>query len=182
MSRIGRKEIILQKGVSVEFGSDNHVVVTGPLGKLERTFEPEISFKQEGEAIHVIRENDVERSKALHGLSRTLLNNMVEGVEKGFKKSLIINGVGYKANKSGNKLVLNIGFSHPVEIFDENGVTTSVKDNTEIIVSGIDKEAVGQFTAKIRDIKRVEPYHAYGIRYIDEVVIRKEGSKTAGKK
>ena len=182
MSRIGRLPIVVPANVTVSIGQDNKVVVKGPLGQLERKFLRNVSFKQEGNEIIVSRINDEKESKALHGLSRSLLANMVAGVDKGFERSLIINGVGFKANKQGNKLVLNIGFSHPVEVLDANGITTSCKTPTEVVVKGIDKEQVGAFAASIRDLRKVEPYHAYGIRYSDEVVVKKEGKKTAGKK
>lgn len=182
MSRIGRHPIAIPANTQVEFKDNNVVLVSGPLGQLERKFNKEISFERDGENIIVKRCDDSKVARSLHGLSRTLLNNMVEGVTKGFTKKLIVNGVGFKAQKQGNKLVLDLGYAKPKEVLDEDGVTTSCPTITEVVVSGIDKEKVGQFAAKIRDIKRVEPYHLYGIRYADEVVIKKEGSKTAGKK
>lgn len=182
MSRIGRHPIAIPANTQVEIKDNNVVMVSGPLGQLERKFNKEISFEKDGNNVIVKRCDDSKQARALHGLSRTLLNNMVEGVTKGFTKKLIVNGVGFKAQKQGNKLVLDLGFSKPKEVLDADGVTTSCPTITEIEVKGIDKEKVGQFAAKIRDIKRVEPYHLYGIRYADEVVIKKEGSKTAGKK
>jgi len=182
MSRIGRKSIIVPASTQVTI-QDNVITVKGAKGELKREFVTDyVNIKQNGNEIVVDRINDSKEAKAFHGLTRTLLANMIEGVSNGFTKVIVINGVGYKASKQGNKLVLNIGFSHPVEILDENGVTTKVLSATEVEVSGYDKEAVGQFAAKIRDIKRCEPYHGYGIRYSDEVIRRKEGSKAAGKK
>ncbi len=182
MSRIGRHPIAIPANTQVEFMDNNVVKVTGPLGQLERKFNKEVSFEKDGDNIIVKRCDDSKEARSMHGLSRTLLNNMIEGVTKGFTKKLIVNGVGFKATKQGNKLVLDLGFSKPKEVLDEDGVTTNCPSATEVEVKGIDKEKVGQFAAKIRDIKRVEPYHLYGIRYADEVVIKKEGSKTAGKK
>ncbi len=182
MSRIGRHPIAIPANTQVEIKDNNVVMVSGPLGQLERKFNKEVSFEKDGDKIIVKRCDDSKQARAMHGLSRTLLNNMVEGVTKGFTKKLIVNGVGFKAQKQGNKLVLDLGFSKPKEVLDADGVTTSCPTITEVEVKGIDKEKVGQFAAKIRDIKRVEPYHLYGIRYADEVVIKKEGSKTAGKK
>ncbi len=182
MSRIGRHPITIPANTQVEFKDGNVVLVKGQLGQLERKFNKEISFEKDGDTIKVIRCDDSKEARALHGLSRTLLSNMIEGVTHGFTKKLIVNGVGFKAQKQGNKLVLELGFSKPKEVLDADGVTTSCPSITEVEVKGIDKEKVGQFAAKIRDIKRVEPYHLYGIRYADEVVIKKEGSKTAGKK
>ncbi len=180
MSRIGRMPIIVPEGVKVEI-TPNKVTVTGKNGTLSQEIDKLITFKQEGNVIHVTRGNELPATKAKHGLYRVLVKNMVDGVSVGFSKSLIINGVGYKAIKTGNKVVLNIGFSKPVEIEETDGITLSCPTITEVVVSGASKEAVGQFAAKIRDIKPVEPYHAYGIKYKDEVVIRKVG-KTSGKK
>lgn len=180
MSRIGRMPIIVPEGVNVEITATK-VTVTGKNGKLSQEIDKLITFKQEGNVINVTRANELPNTKAKHGLYRVLVKNMVEGVSQGFSKSLIINGVGYKANKIGNKVVLNIGFSHPIEVEEVEGITLTCPTITEIVVSGPSKEAVGQMAAKIRDLKPVEPYHAYGIRYKDEVVIRKVG-KTSGKK
>ncbi len=182
MSRIGRHPIAIPANTQVEFKDNNVVTVTGPLGQLERKFNKEVSFEKDGDNIIVKRCDDSKTARSMHGLSRTLLNNMIEGVTKGYTKKLIVNGVGFKATKQGDKLILDLGFSKPKEVLDADGVTTSCPSITEVEVKGIDKEKVGQFAAKIRDIKRVEPYHLYGIRYADEVVIKKEGSKTAGKK
>lgn len=180
MSRIGRLPIDLPEGVNVAI-DNNNVTVTGKLGTLSQVVDRNISVKLENNQIIVSRNSEASDIKAKHGLYRQLISNMVTGVSKGFKKVLVINGVGYKANQSGDKVILNIGFSHPVELVPTPGITLKTLSVTEIEVSGIDKEQVGQYAAKIRDIKRVEPYHAYGIKYSDEVVIRKEG-KTSGKK
>lgn len=183
MSRIGKKSIVIPTGTQIEIKAGNLVTVKGAKGELTRKFDDKfITFEQNGNEIVVNRANDTPEARSLHGLSRTLLNNMVEGVTNGFKKNIVINGVGYKASKSGDKLILDIGFSHNVEIADTDAVKTKVISATEVEISGCDKEAVGQFAANIRDIKRCEPYHGYGIRYSDEVIRRKEGSKTAGKK
>ncbi len=182
MSRIGRHPIAIPANTQVEIKDNNVVLVSGPLGKLERKFNKEVSFEKDGDHIIVKRCDDSNNARAMHGLSRTLLSNMIEGVTKGFTKKLTVSGVGFKAQKQGNKLVLDLGFSKPKEVLDEDGITTSCPSITEIEVKGIDKEKVGQFAAKIREIRKVEPYHLYGIRYVDEVVVKKEGSKTAGKK
>ena len=179
MSRIGRKEIILPQGVTVEVNK-NLVVVNGPKGKLEQEIDNQIVVKVEDGKVSLTRLNETNDARAKHGLYRALINNMVVGVSQGFSKKLVINGVGYKASKQGTKLVLNIGLSHNIEIEEENGIKIECPTATEIVISGIDKQVVGQCAAKIRDLKPVEPYHAYGIRYSDEVVIRKVG-KTAGK-
>lgn len=179
MSRIGRKEILLPQGVTVEV-KDNLVVVNGPKGTLQQEIDNNIVVKVEDNKVNLTRLNETNDTKAKHGLYRALINNMVIGVAEGYSKKLIINGVGYKANKQGNKLTLNVGLSHNIEVFEEDGIKIECPTATEIVISGIDKQAVGQFAAKIRDLRPVEPYHAYGIRYADEVVIRKVG-KTAGK-
>lgn len=180
MSRIGLKPIILPDGVNTVI-SGNKVTVSGKLGTLERTVSNDVSVKIENNIITLSRKGNAKETRAKHGLYRALINNMVIGVSEGFKKSLIVNGVGYKINKQGNKLVLALGLSHPVEFAEAEGITLTVVSPTEISVSGIDKEKVGAEAAKIKELKPVEPYHLYGIRYSDEVVIKKEG-KTAGKK
>ena len=178
MSRIGRMPIAVPAGVTVEIAENNQVTVKGPKGTLSRVLPAEMEIKQEGEEITVSRPNDLKKMRSLHGLTRTLINNMVIGVTRGYTKTLEINGVGFRAAKSGNKLTLNLGFSHPVEMVDPEGIETAV-DGNKITVSGIDKEKVGQFAAEIRDKKRPEPYKGKGIKYADEVILRKAGK--AGK-
>lgn len=172
MSRIGKKPIVLPQGVTVNVDK-NLVTVTGPKGTLSREINPKIEVKIENNEINVINNNKEPQYNAYHGLYRQLIANMVEGVSKGYEKSLNVNGVGFKINQQGQDLVLNIGFSHPVILKAIPGIELSC-DKTVITVKGIDKELVGQFAAKVRNIKPVEPYHAYGISYTDEVVVRKE--------
>ena len=174
MSRIGRMPIAIPAGVTVSIAENNHVTVKGPKGTLERTLPVEMEIKVEGEEVTVTRPNDLKKMKSLHGLTRTLINNMVIGVTDGYEKVLEVNGVGYRAQKSGKKLTLNLGFSHPVEMEDPEGIESSV-DGNKIIVKGIDKEKVGQYAAEIRDKRRPEPYKGKGIKYIDEVIRRKVG-------
>ncbi len=178
MSRIGRMPIAIPAGVTVEIAENNQVTVKGPKGTLSRVLPAEMEIKQEGEEITVSRPNDLKKMRSLHGLTRTLINNMVIGVTQGYTKTLEINGVGFRAAKCGNKLTLSLGFSHPVEMIDPEGIETAV-DGNKITVSGIDKEKVGQFAAEIRDKKRPEPYKGKGIKYADEVILRKAGK--AGK-
>ena len=180
MSRIGRLPVVIPAGVEVKISEKNLVSVKGPKGSLEKQLPEQMEIKQEGNEVMVTRPNDLKQMKALHGLTRSLLNNMVIGVTQGFKKSLTVNGVGFKVTKQGNKLVMNLGLSHPVEVVEENGVKLNVPSITEIVVEGVSKEAVGAMAAKIRAIKPVEPYHGYGIRYTDEKVSLKEG-KSSGK-
>ena len=179
MSRIGRMPIAVPAGVTVEIAENNVVTVKGPKGTLTRTLAPEMDIKLEGAQIVVTRPNDLKRMKSLHGLTRTLINNMIVGVTNGYEKKLEVNGVGYKASKAGNKLTLNLGYSHPVEMIDPAGLESEVQDN-KIIVKGIDKEKVGQYAAEIRDKRRPEPYKGKGIKYADEVIRRKVGK--TGKK
>ncbi len=179
MSRIGRMPIAVPAGVTVEIAENNNVTVKGPKGTLTRALAPEMEIKQEGAEIIVSRPNDLKKMKSLHGLTRTLLHNMVVGVTDGYEKKLEINGVGYRASKSGKKLTLNLGYSHPVEMTDPEGVETTVENNI-ITVKGIDKEKVGQFAAQIRDKRRPEPYKGKGIKYADETIRRKVGK--TGKK
>ena len=181
MSRIGNKIITVPEGVTVEIADDNTVTVTGSKGTLVKQFSPVISFKQEGNEITVVRSSEEKHVKQLHGTTRALLANMIEGVHVGFKKELEIVGIGYRGQMKGNTLVLNIGYSHPVEIEGEEGVTIETPSNTKIVVSGISKERVGQVAAQIREVRKPEPYKGKGIKYVDERIIRKEG-KTAGKK
>ena len=179
MSRIGRMPIAIPAGVEVSIAENNQVTVKGPKGTLERVLPSEMDIKQEGTEIIVSRPNDLKKMKSLHGLTRTLINNMVIGVTQGYQKTLEVNGVGYRASKSGNKLTLNLGYSHPVEMIDPEGIESAVEGN-KIIVKGIDKEKVGQYAAQIRDKRRPEPYKGKGIKYSDEVIRRKVGK--TGKK
>ena len=181
MSRIGKMPIAILDGVKVDVDGNNLVTVTGPLGTLSQEVDKNIKVTVENNHVILTRNSDENAIKAKHGLYRALINNMVKGVKEGFKKNLVINGVGYKASKQGNKLVLNIGYSIPFEVEENKDVKFNVVDNVKIEVIGINKELVGQMASKIRDLKPVEPYHAYGIRYEDEYVVRKEGKK-AGKK
>ncbi len=179
MSRIGKMPIAVPAGVTVEIAENNKVTVKGPKGELSRTLASEMEIKQDGDIITVSRPNDLKRNRALHGLTRTLLNNMIIGVTDGYSKTLEVNGVGYRASKQGKKLVLNLGYSHPVEMEDPEGLETKVEDN-KIIVSGIDKEKVGQYAAEIRSTRAPEPYKGKGIKYDYEVIRRKVGK--TGKK
>ena len=180
MSRIGRMPIAIPAGVTVEVAENNKVTVKGPKGTLERVLPEEMEIKVEGAEITVTRPNDLKKMKSLHGLTRTLIANMVKGVTDGYEKVLEINGVGYRAQKQGKKLVLSLGYSHPVEMEDPEGLETVVEGTDKIIVKGIDKEKVGQFAAEIRDKRRPEPYKGKGIKYADEVIRRKVGK--TGKK
>ena len=180
MSRIGRMPIAIPAGVTVEIAENNKVTVKGPKGTLERVLAPEMEIKVEGTEIVVSRPNDLKRMKALHGLTRTLINNMVIGVTAGYQKVLEINGVGYRAAKQGKTLTLSLGYSHPVEMVDPEGIETTVENQTKITVKGIDKEKVGQFAAEIRGKRGPEPYKGKGIKYADEVIRRKVGK--TGKK
>ena len=179
MSRIGRLPVAIPAGVTVDIQENNHVVVKGPKGRLERTLPSEMTIKLEDGHVVVTRPNDLKKMKALHGLTRTLIHNMVIGVSEGYTKTLEVNGVGYRAAKQGNKLVLSLGYSHPVEMIDPEGLSSAV-DGNKIIVSGISKEKVGQYAAEIRDKRRPEPYKGKGIKYADEVIRRKVGK--TGKK
>ncbi len=178
MSRVGKNPITIPSGVSVNV-NNNVVEVNGPLGKLSREIHPKIDVVIEGNDVKVLNKTNDKELKKFHGLYRQLINNMVIGVSKGYEKQLTINGVGYKITQKGNDLVLNIGLSHPVDVIAEEGIKLSCDKNI-ITVKGIDKEKVGQFASRVRDIKPVEPYHAYGIYYTDEVVFRKE--RKTGKK
>ncbi len=179
MSRIGKMPIPVPDGVSVEIKEGNLVTVKGPKGTLERALPAEMILEQKDGKITVSRPNDQKRMRSMHGLTRTLLNNMVVGVHEGYKKELEVNGVGYRAAKQGKKLVLNLGYSHPVEMEDPDGIETAVEGN-KISVSGISKEKVGQYAAEIRGKRPPEPYKGKGIKYTDEVIRRKVG-KTGAK-
>ena len=181
MSRIGRMPIAIPAGVTVEVAENNKVTVKGPKGTLERVLPAEMSIKVEDAHVVVSRPNDLKRMKALHGLTRTLISNMVTGVTQGYEKVLEINGVGYRAAKQGKKLVLSLGYSHPVEMMDPEGLEAVVETPNKIVIKGIDKEKVGQYAAEIRDKRRPEPYKGKGIKYADEVIRRKVG-KTGKKK
>ena len=180
MSRIGRLPVAIPAGVTVEVAENNVVTVKGPKGTLVKELASEMEIKVEGAEVVVTRPNDLKRMKSLHGLTRTLINNMVIGVSTGYQKVLEVNGVGYRAAKSGNKLTLNLGYSHPVEMIDPEGIEAVCEGQNKIIVKGIDKEKVGQYAAEIRDKRRPEPYKGKGIKYADEVIRRKVGK--TGKK
>ena len=179
MSRIGRMPVAIPAGVTVEIAEGNVVTVKGPKGTLVRELPHEMDIKIEDGHVIVSRPNDLKRMKSLHGLTRTLIHNMTIGVSEGYTKTLEVNGVGYRAAKAGKKLTLNLGYSHPVEMEDPEGIETKV-DGNKIIVSGISKEKVGQYAAEIRDKRRPEPYKGKGIKYADEVIRRKVGK--TGKK
>ena len=179
MSRIGKMPIAIPDGVTISVAENNKVTVKGPKGELTRDFPQELSIEQKDGEIVITRPDDQKKTRALHGLSRSLLNNMVVGVTDGYEKKLEVNGVGYKAAKAGKKLTLSLGYSHPVEMEDPAGIETVVEGNV-ITVKGIDKEKVGQFAAEIRDKRRPEPYKGKGIKYSDEVIRRKVGK--TGKK
>ena len=182
MSRIGRMPIAIPAGVTVDIAENNKVTVKGPKGTLERVLPAEMEIKLEGAEVTVSRPNDLKKMKSLHGLTRTLINNMVVGVTEGYEKKLEVNGVGYRAAKSGKKLTLNLGYSHPVEMQDPEGIESVVDGQNIIIIKGIDKEKVGQYAAEIRDKRRPEPYKSKGIKYATETIRRKEGKTGKGKK
>jgi large subunit ribosomal protein L6 len=180
MSRIGNAQITIPAGVTVEI-ANNVMTVKGPKGTLTQGYDPIITPVIDGNVIKFTRANDLGPTKAKHGLYRALCANMIKGVTEGFKKTLIVNGVGWKVAKQGKKVVLNVGFSHPVEIEEIDGIMLECPAQNEIAVSGIDKDKVGQYAAMVRGIREPEPYHGYGIRYSDEVIERKVG-KAAGSK
>ena len=182
MSRIGRKPIVIPAGVTVTVAEGNVVTVKGPKGTLTQTMHGDMIIKVEAAEVLVERPSEQKLHKSLHGLTRTLIANMVTGVSEGFTKELEINGVGYRAQKQGNKLVLGLGYSHPVEMEDIPGLTVEVPAPNKIIVSGADKQAVGQLAAKIREKRPPEPYKGKGIKYVDERIIRKEGKVGKSKK
>ena len=180
MSRIGRMPIAIPAGVTVTIAENNKVTVKGSKGTLERVLPEGIEIKVDGDVVNVSRPDETKRMKSLHGLSRTLINNMVIGVTEGYAKKLEVNGVGYRAQKSGKTLNLSLGYSHPVDMVDPEGIEVEVPDQATIIVKGIDKEKVGQYAAEIRSKREPEPYKGKGIKYADEVIRRKVGK--TGKK
>ena len=180
MSRIGRMPIAIPAGVTVEVAENNKVTVKGPKGTLERVLPEEMEIKLEDNQVVVTRPNDLKKMRSLHGLTRTLINNMVIGVTEGYEKVLEINGVGYRGQKQGKKLILSLGYSHPVEMEDPEGIETVMDGTNKITVKGIDKEKVGQYAAEIRATRSPEPYKGKGVKYADEVIRRKVGK--TGKK
>ena len=180
MSRIGRMPVAIPAGVTVSLEDGNKVTVKGPKGELSRTFAPELTIEEKDGQILVSRPNDLKRIKALHGLTRTLIHNMIVGTSEGYQKVLEINGVGYRAAKQGKVLTLNLGYSHPVEMEDPEGIETVCEGQNKIIVKGISKEKVGQYAAEIRTKRPPEPYKGKGIKYADEKIRRKVGK--TGKK
>ena len=181
MSRIGRAPITVPAGVEVSIADNNVVTVKGAKGTLTQQFNANMAIVMENGVVTVSRPNDLKENRALHGLTRTLINNMIVGVTEGFKKELDVNGVGYRVAKEGNKLVMNLGFSHQVIMEERDGISIEVPGPNKIIISGADKQKVGQFAAEVREKRRPEPYKGKGIKYVDEVIRRKVG-KTGGKK
>ena len=181
MSRIGRMPVTIPAGVEVSIVEPNVVTVKGPKGTLTQTMRPEMIIKVEDGVIHVGRPSEDKLHKSLHGLTRTLLHNMIVGVEKGYTKELEVNGVGYRAQKQGKQLIMNLGYSHPVVVDEIDGITIDVPAQNKIVISGIDKQKVGQFAAEVRGKRPPEPYKGKGIKYTTEVLRHKEG-KTGGKK
>lgn len=175
MSRIGVKPIEIAEGVDVIIGEENVITVKGPKGELTNKFVEDLKITKEDNSIVVERPTNNKRHRSLHGLTRTLIANMVEGVTKGYEKKLELVGVGYRAQKQGNKLVMSLGFSHPVEMEDPEGIVTETPNQTEITVKGIDKQLVGNYAAKIRAWRKPEPYKGKGVKYVGEVIRRKEG-------
>ena len=181
MSRIGRAPIAIPAGVEIKVEDNNVVTVKGPKGTLTQQFNPNMAIAMEEGALHVTRPNDAKENRALHGLTRTLIHNMVVGVTEGYKKELDVNGVGYRVAKEGNKLVMNLGYSHQVTVEETDGITIECPSANKIVISGVDKQKVGQFAAEVREKRPPEPYKGKGIKYTDEVIRRKEG-KTGVKK
>ncbi len=175
MSRIGKMPVKIPAGVEVRIAEENLVTVKGPKGTIEKQMPQGLTIRQEENEIIVTRPNDLKKFKSLHGLTRSLIHNMVTGVTEGYEKTLEVNGVGYGAQKQGNKLILTLGYSHPVEMTDPEGIETAVDGTNKIMVRGIDKEKVGQYAAEIRFKRPPEPYKGKGIKYADEVIRRKEG-------
>lgn len=180
MSRIGKQPIPLPKGVTVTIAEGNQVTVKGPGGELQAGFSPELGIAVSDGVLSVTRPTDQRQHRALHGLTRSLLANMVSGVTEGFSKRLEIQGVGYRAEKQGNNLLLRLGFSHPVVVEPRPGITLEVEGNTNVIIKGADKQAVGQTAAEIRKLRKVEPYRGKGVRYAGEQIRRKAGKSKAG--
>ena len=181
MSRIGKKPVIIPANVTVTIADGNVVTVKGPKGTLTHTFHPDMILKLEGNELIVDRPDEEHLHKSLHGLTRTLIHNMVEGVTNGFKKELEINGVGYRASKEGKNLVMILGYSHKVVMPEIENISIEVPGPNKIVISGPDKQVVGQFAAKVREKRKPEPYKGKGIKYVDEVIIRKEGKAGKGK-
>ena len=181
MARIGKMPISIPNGVDVTLGEGNLVTVKGPKGTLSQKLSEKMAISNDNGTITITRPNDEKENRALHGLTRTLLNNMVVGVTEGYKKELDVNGVGYRVAKEGKKLTMNIGYSHPVVMEEIDGITIDVPSPNKIIINGIDKQKVGQFAAEVRGKRPPEPYKGKGIKYTDEVIRRKEG-KTGVKK
>lgn len=181
MSRIGKMPISIPAGVDVKIEAGNLVTVKGPKGTLTQQLHPAMTITQEENVLHVTRPNDAKENRSLHGLTRSLLHNMVVGVTEGFKKELDVNGVGYRVAKEGKKLVMNLGYSHQVTMDEPDGITIECPTANKIVISGMDKQQVGQFAAEVREKRPPEPYKGKGIKYTDEVIRRKEG-KTGVKK
>ena len=181
MSRIGNSPIAIPSGVDFKIEAENVVTVKGPKGTLTKNLHKDMIIEKEDNTIIVKRPSEAKEHKSLHGLTRTLINNMVVGVTEGFSKTLEINGVGYRAAKQGNNLSLTLGFSHPVDMEPAEGITIDVPNPNQIVISGSDKQSVGQFAAKVREKRPPEPYKGKGIKYADETIKRKEG-KAGGKK
>jgi len=181
MSRIGRAPITIPAGVEIKVEDNNVVTVKGPKGTLTQQFNANMAIAMDNGVLSVTRPNDAKENRALHGLTRTLINNMIVGVTNGYKKELDVNGVGYRVAKDGNKLVMNLGFSHQVIMEEKDGITIEVPSPNKIIINGCDKQKVGQFAAEVREKRPPEPYKGKGIKYVDEVIRRKAG-KTGAKK
>ena len=181
MSRIGRAPISIPAGVEIKVEDNNVVTVKGPKGTLTQKFNPNMTISMDNGVLNVTRPNDAKENRSLHGLTRTLINNMVVGVTAGYKKELDVNGVGYRVAKEGTKLVMNLGYSHQVIMEEKDGITIEVPGPNKIIINGCDKQLVGQFAANVREKRPPEPYKGKGIKYVDEVIRRKAG-KTGGKK
>lgn len=179
MSRIGRKPVVVPAGVEITVDENNLVTVVGPKGQLSEQISKNIKVEKKDGEVEITRPNDERQNRAQHGLARTLINNMVVGVTQGYEKKLQLIGVGYKAEKKGDTLVMNLGYSHPIEMKDPEGITTECPSQTEVIVKGADKAVVGNYAANIRAWRKPEPYKGKGIKYVDEVIRRKEGKAGA---